>query len=181
MHLITTPIEGAFVAEQKPFQDNRGYFARAYCRDVFAEAGAEYDFVQANMSGNVRAGTLRGLHYQDQTAPEAKFLRCIRGAVYDVIVDLRPGSPTFRNWFGVELTQDNKKAILVPPLCAHGYISLADDTEVFYQVSNTYTPHAERGLRYDDPAIGISWPIEIVEVSDKDRQWPDLTDQGILP
>ncbi|MEL7546798.1 MAG: dTDP-4-dehydrorhamnose 3,5-epimerase [Pseudomonadota bacterium] len=180
MQLTPTPILGAFIAEQKAFGDHRGYFARAYCKDVFAGAGLDYEFVQANMSGNAKAGTLRGLHYQDETAPEAKFLRCVRGAIYDVIVDLRPSSPSFRQWFGVELTQNNKTAILVPPMCAHGYLSLTDDTEVFYQVSNTYTPSAERGMRFDDPSIVIDWPVDIVEVSDKDKNWPDLTTQGIV-
>ena len=180
MDFKPTTIDGAFVIEQKPFKDHRGFFARAYCKDAFAEHEINYDFVQANMSGNVFAGTLRGLHYQDETAPEAKYLRCIRGAVYDVIVDLRPASPTFRNWFGVELSADNRRAILVPPCCAHGYLTLQDDSEVFYQVSNIYAPHAERGMRFDDPAIKIDWPIDIVEISDKDRAWPDLTEQGIL-
>ncbi|MEL7129807.1 MAG: dTDP-4-dehydrorhamnose 3,5-epimerase [Pseudomonadota bacterium] len=180
MKFTETPLAGAFIVDQEPRSDDRGYFARAYCRDEFLAVGADYTFVQANMSGNVNAGTLRGLHYQDETAPEAKLFRCIRGAVFDVIVDMRKGSPTYLNWFGIKLTADNKKAMLVPPLCAHAYLSLTDDTEVFYQASHIYVPGTERGVRWDDPAIGIDWPAPVTDVSQKDRDWPDLADQGLL-
>jgi dTDP-4-dehydrorhamnose 3,5-epimerase len=179
MKFTETPLKGAFVVEHEPRADDRGYFARAYCREELAAIGADYEFVQANMSGNAKAGTLRGLHYQDERAPEAKLLRCINGAVYDVIVDMRQGSQTYLQWFGVELTAENRKAILVPPLFAHAYLSLTDGAEVFYQTSHVYAPDAERGVRYDDPKLGITWPHPIVDVSDKDKLWPDLTEQGL--
>ena len=180
MKFTETPLKGAFIVEHEPRGDERGYFARAYCRDELQAVGADYDFVQANMSGNVNAGTLRGLHYQDETAPEAKFFRCVRGAVFDVIVDMRKGSETYLKWFGVELTADNKKALLVPPLFAHSYLSLTDDSEVFYQASHVYAPGAERGVRFDDPAIAIKWPAPVTDVSEKDRSWLDVTAQGLL-
>lgn len=179
MKFIETPLKGAFVVEQEAFSDDRGYFARAYCKDELAAIGADYEFVQANMSGNAKAGTLRGLHYQDETAPEAKFLRCITGAVYDVIVDMRPDSPTRLQWFGVELTAENRKAILVPPLFAHSYLVLSDGAEVFYQTSHAYAPGVEHGVRWNDPAVGIKWPAPVTDVSEKDRSWPDLTEQGL--
>jgi len=180
MKFTETPLKGAFVVEHDPRADDRGYFARAYCKDELAAVGADYDFVQANMSGNVNAGTLRGLHYQDETAPEAKFFRCIKGAVYDVIVDMRKGSDTYLQWFGIELTAENRKALLVPPLFAHSYLSLTDGAEVFYQASHAYAPGAERGVRYDDPSVGIKWPHPITDISEKDLKWPDLTEQGLV-
>ena len=179
MKFTETPLKGAFVVEHEPRADDRGYFARAYCKDELAAIGADYEFVQANMSGNVNAGTLRGLHYQNETAPEAKFFRCIKGAVYDVIVDMRQGSETYLQWFGIELTAENRKALLVPPLFAHSYLSLSDGAEVFYQASHAYAPDAERGVRYNDPVVGIKWPHPITDVSDKDLKWPDLTEQGL--
>ncbi|MEO9971028.1 MAG: dTDP-4-dehydrorhamnose 3,5-epimerase [Hyphomonadaceae bacterium] len=179
MKFTETPLKGAFVVEHEPRADERGYFARAYCQDELAAVGADYEFVQANMSGNVNAGTLRGLHYQNETAPEAKFFRCIRGAVYDVIVDMRQGSETYLQWFGIELTAENRKALLVPPLFAHSYLSLTDGAEVFYQASHAYAPDAERGVRYDDPSVGIKWPHPITDISEKDLKWPDLTEQGL--
>ncbi|MEO1399403.1 MAG: dTDP-4-dehydrorhamnose 3,5-epimerase [Pseudomonadota bacterium] len=175
MKFIETGLAGAFVVEQEPRADERGFFARAYCQDELATVGANYNFVQANMSGNAKAGTLRGLHYQDETAPEAKFFRCINGAVFDVIVDMRAGSKTFGKWFGIELSAVNRKAILVPPLFAHGYMSLTDGAEVFYQTSHPYAPGTEQGVRWDDPGVGIRWPITPVEMSDKDKVWPDIT------
>ena len=179
MKFTETPLKGAFVVEHEPRIDERGYFARAYCQDELAAIGADYQFVQANMSSNIRAGTLRGLHYQDERAPEAKFLRCVHGAVYDVIADMRKGSETYLQWFGVELSAENRKAILVPPLFAHAYVSLTDGAEVFYQTSHIYAPEAERGVRYDDPELGIEWPCPVVDVSDKDKSWPDLSEQGV--
>ncbi len=179
MKFVKTPLKDAFVVEQEAFSDERGYFARAYCKEELVEIGADYDFVQANMSGNVSAGTLRGFHYQDETAPEAKLLRCVNGAVYDVIVDMRPDSPSFLKWFGVELTAENRKAILVPPLFAHCYLALTEGAEVFYQTSHYYVGSSERGVRYDDPALNIKWPSPVLHVSEKDLNWPDLSEQGI--
>lgn len=174
MQFDPLPLAGAFLVSQEPRGDARGWFARAYCTREFAEAGIDVAFVQMNMSGNVARGTLRGLHYQDETAPEAKFLRCVRGAVFDVIVDMRPGSATYGQWYGVELSAANRLAIYMPPLFAHGYLSLTDDTEVLYQTSAYYAPGTECGVRWDDPGVGIDWPIEVTEVSGKDRAWPDL-------
>ncbi len=174
MKFHPTSLPGAFVIEQTPFTDERGWFARAFCEKELASAGISERFVQMNMSGNVSKGTIRGLHFQSAAAPEAKLLRCVRGAVYDVIVDMRPDAATFGNWFGIELTMENRLAIYAPPLFAHGYVSLVDDTEVLYQTSAFYTPGVERGVRFDDPGIGITWPCEILEVTQKDRSWPDV-------
>ncbi|MEL6361445.1 MAG: dTDP-4-dehydrorhamnose 3,5-epimerase [Pseudomonadota bacterium] len=175
MKFLPTPLEGAFVVEQEPFSDDRGFFARAFCKAEFSEAGIDLDFVQMNMSGNSRAGTLRGLHYQDETAPEAKFLRCVRGRIFDAIVDMRIGSVTYGQWFGVTLTAEDRRAIFVPPLFAHGYMSLEDDSQVMYQTSAYYAPGTERGVRFDDPGVGIKWPMAPADISEKDKTWPDIS------
>lgn len=180
MKFIQTNIDGAFLVEQEAFQDERGFFARAYCRQEFENAGLHYSFLQANMSGNERAGTMRGLHYQDESAPEAKFLRCVRGAVQDVLLDMRPDSPSYLKSFSVELTSENRLAIVVPPLCAHGYLALSDGAEVFYQTSHPYVAGTERGVRYDDPALGVQWRTKVSHVSPKDRVWPLLSEQMAL-
>jgi dTDP-4-dehydrorhamnose 3,5-epimerase len=173
--LTETPLKGAFIADLKRIEDDRGYFARAWCRNEFAAVGVDFDPVQANMSGSRKRGTVRGLHYQVAPHEEAKLIRCVRGAVFDVIVDLREGSPTYGQWTGAELTADNKRALLVPRGFAHAYQTLADDSEVIYFVSAFYAPGAEKGLRWNDPGIGIEWPItEGVTVSDKDVAWPDF-------
>lgn len=174
MKFIETPLGGAFVVEQTPIQDDRGFFARAWCQREFADAGIHEDFVQMNMSGCVHSGTLRGLHYQSEEVPEAKFLRCVRGSIYDVIVDMRQDSPTFGKWHGITLSAENRTAIYVPPLFAHGYLSLTDDAQVIYQTSGFYAPQAERGVRFDDPFVAIKWPIAVTEISEKDRKWPDV-------
>ena len=174
MILTETPLAGAFVAELKRIQDERGYLARAWCHKEFADVGVDFQPVQANMSGSAKRGTVRGLHYQEAPHEEAKFIRCVRGAVFDVILDLREGSPTRGQWFGTELSADNKRALLVPRGFAHAYQTLQDDSEVIYLVSAFYAPGAEKGLRWNDPGIGIQWPItEGVTVSDKDVAWPD--------
>jgi dTDP-4-dehydrorhamnose 3,5-epimerase len=178
MKFHTTPLADAMLIEQTPFGDERGIFARAYCAEEFTEAGLPTQFLQMNMSGCARAGTLRGLHYQSERAPEAKLLRCIRGAVFDVLVDMRRASPTYLKSWGVELSAQNRLAVYVPPLFAHGYLALEDDTEVLYQVTAPYAPEHELGVRYDDPMLAIDWPIAITEVSEKDRNWPDLSGQG---
>lgn len=175
MILTETPLRGAFVADLKRIEDSRGYFGRAWCHRELAEVGVHFEPVQANMSGSHRRGTLRGLHYQVAPHEEAKFIRCVRGAVFDVIVDLRAGSPTHGQWFGTDLTADNRRALLVPQGFAHGYQTLQDDSEVLYLVSAYFAPGAEKGLRWNDPAIGIRWPVtEGVTLSDKDAAWPDL-------
>ena len=172
MRFEPTPIEGVVAVELEPHDDARGFFARAFCAREFAEHGLVADVVQANLGYNVGAGTTRGLHYQDERAPEAKFFRCIAGATFNVAVDLRPGSPTFGAWTGVHLSAENRTALYVPPLCAAGYQALTDGAEILYLASGYYDAEAERGVRYDDPSIGIEWPLEPRGISDKDAAWP---------
>lgn len=174
-----TSLPGAYVIDLERFEDDRGFFARAFCREEFEDHGLEPDVVQCNLSFNHRAGTLRGLHYQVPPATEAKLVRCIRGAIYDVVVDLRPDSPTYRDHLGVELSADNRRALYVPGMFAHGFQALTDGAEVFYQVSHPYSPDHERGLRHDDPALGIDWPLPVTDLSDKDAGWPLLSEQGV--
>jgi dTDP-4-dehydrorhamnose 3,5-epimerase len=170
-----TGLDGAFLVDLERHRDARGWFARAWDATAFEERGLNPRVVQCNLSYNRRAGTLRGLHYQAEPHAEAKLIRCTAGAIFDVIVDLRPTSPSHGRWFGVELTSASGRMLYVPQGFAHGYQTLVDDTETFYQVSEFYAPEAERGVRWDDPAIAIQWPIpEPSEVSDKDASWPDL-------
>jgi dTDP-4-dehydrorhamnose 3,5-epimerase len=174
MIFIETPLQGAFVIEPERREDERGFFARTFCAREFGEHGLQPVVAQSNLSFNHAKGTLRGLHYQLAPAEEAKLVRCTAGAIYDVIVDLRTDSPTYLSHFGVELSAANRKALYVPELFGHGYQTLADDTEVTYQVSEFYAPGHESGLLYDDPAIGIEWPLPVSVISDKDRSWPLL-------
>ena len=174
--MIFTPagLDGAWVVDLEPIGDDRGFFARAWDRLEFAERGLSTELAQFNISFNRRKGTLRGMHYQEAPHAEVKLVRCTRGAIYDVIVDLRPESPTHARWVGVELTAENRRALYVPEGFAHGYQTLADDTETSYQVSAFYAPSSERGVRWDDPAFGIEWPDpEPPVMSEKDRAWPD--------
>lgn len=174
-----TEIPGTFIVDLEPREDERGFFARAWCRREFEEQGLSGRLVQCNISFNHRSGTLRGLHYQAPPSEEAKLVRCTRGAVFDVIVDLRQDSPTFKSWAGIELTAENRRALYVPEGFAHGYQTLVDATETLYQVSEFYSPEAERGVRWDDPAFGIVWPIAGTRIiSEKDRSWPDFTVQA---
>lgn len=179
MRITGTAIPGVTVLELELREDERGFFARTFCREEFLAAGLEPLVEQCNLSFNHRAGTLRGMHYQVHPAPEAKLVRCTRGAIVDQVVDMREGSPTYLRSVSVELTADNRRALYVPPLFAHGYQTLADDTEVTYQVSAAYTPGTERGLRYDDPALGLTWPLPVTAVSPKDAQWPLLELAGV--
>ena len=172
MIFTETPLRGAFVIELQKIGDDRGFFARAFCAREFEEHGLKPMISQANVSYNRKKGAIRGLHYQTPPATEAKFMRCIAGAIFDVIVDLRPNSPTYLQHFGVELSAQNRKALYVPEMFAHGYLALKDDTEVFYSASEFYTPGVEGGLRYNDPALGIQWPISVDIVSEKDNAWP---------
>jgi dTDP-4-dehydrorhamnose 3,5-epimerase len=172
MRFIETHISGAYVIELEERADGRGFFARTYCAREFAEHGLTARVSQCNLSYNHRRGTLRGMHYQSEPAAEAKLVRCVAGAIVDVIVDIRPGSPTYLRHVAVELSASNRRALFVPELVATGYQTLADNTEVAYQVSEFYTPETERGLRHDDPALGIRWPLPVSEISDKDRSWP---------
>jgi dTDP-4-dehydrorhamnose 3,5-epimerase len=171
-----TRLGGVFVVDLERREDARGFFARSWCANEFAEQGLTAEVVQANVSFNPRRGTLRGMHFQRAPHAETKLVRCTRGAVYDVVVDLRPNSETYKQWLGVDLTQENRRALFVPEGFAHGYQTLAPDSEVFYQVSEYYTPGAEGGVRWNDPAFGIDWPDpDNAFLSDKDRNWPDFT------
>jgi dTDP-4-dehydrorhamnose 3,5-epimerase len=174
--MIFTPTElpDVVMVDLERREDERGFFARAWCAREFAEAGLSTDLVQCNLSFNEERGTLRGMHFQRAPHAEAKLVRCTRGAIFDVAIDLRPDSPTHTRWVGVELTADNRRALYVPEGFAHGYQTLADGTETFYQVSEWYTPDFEGGVRWDDPAFGIEWPLPDDPVlSPKDAGWPD--------
>jgi len=174
MKFLKTPIEGAHVIEPERREDHRGFLARVFCEREFTEAGLEGRFVQINNSTSNRKGIVRGLHYQAPPHAEVKVMRVIRGAIFDVIVDVRLGSPTFGTWFGAELSAENRRMMYSPRGFAHGFLSLTDDVEVIYMASAFYAPGFERGIRFDDPRVGIAWPVPPLEVSDKDRAWPDL-------
>jgi dTDP-4-dehydrorhamnose 3,5-epimerase len=175
-----TRVKGAFVVELEKRGDDRGFFARAFCRKEFEAQGLDFNPVQANVGASRLRGTLRGLHYQVRPHEEKKLVRCTAGALFDVVVDLRSGSPSCKQWFGVELTAENHKMLYVPEGCAHGYLTLADRTEIFYLVSEFYSPGAERGVRWNDPAFGIDWPpVEALVMSEKDAGWPDFADQNL--
>jgi dTDP-4-dehydrorhamnose 3,5-epimerase len=171
-----TGLEGAFIIDLDRLQDSRGFFARTWCQKEFQDQGLISTIAQANTSFNNRAGTLRGMHYQAEPYQETKLVRCTSGALYDVIIDLRPQSATYRRWFGAELTAENGKMLYVPADFAHGFITLKDNTEVHYLVSELYTPGAERGVRWDDPAFAIEWPQAVEVISEKDAAWPDFAD-----
>lgn len=174
MKFNKSPLEGAYTIDLEKRGDDRGFFARVFCENEFGAQGLETRFVQINNSSSAKRGTLRGMHFQLPPEGEVKVVRCIKGSLYDVIVDLRPDSPTFKQWFGAELSAENRRMMYVPRGFAHGFITLSDDTEAFYLVSAFYAPKEERGLRYNDPAIGIEWPITPTEISEKDQNWPDL-------
>jgi dTDP-4-dehydrorhamnose 3,5-epimerase len=174
MRFVATALPGAFVVELEPHRDDRGFFARAFSDQEFADVGIEMRVRNANATYTARRGTIRGLHYQLDPGAEQKLIRCTRGGVFSVIVDLRPGSATYLEHLGVELTADNRRALYIPEMCAAGALSLTDDAETFYLVSAHHRPDLERGIRYDDPALGITWPIPVEIVSDKDRSWPDF-------
>jgi dTDP-4-dehydrorhamnose 3,5-epimerase len=172
MRFVETPLKDAYLVELEPIGDHRGFFARAFCQQEFEEHGLSPVVAQCNISTNTRQGTLRGMHYQLPPATETKLVRCTRGAIYDVIIDMRPGSPTYLQQFGVELTDENRQALYVPGMFAHGYQALTEESEIFYMVSEFYAPGQERGLRHDDPYFGIEWPLPVAELSDKDGKWP---------
>jgi dTDP-4-dehydrorhamnose 3,5-epimerase len=174
VRFLPTPVDGAYIVELEPREDDRGFFARAYSDEEFRAAGIVTPVRMANLTYTRWKGTIRGLHYQVPPAGEAKFIRCIRGAAFAAMVDMREDSPTYRRWAGAELTPGNRRALYIPESCAAGAQALADDTEMFYLVSAPYSPDHERGIRYDDPAIGIQWPMPAAHISDKDRAWPPL-------
>lgn len=166
------PLQGAYLIDLEPREDERGTFARAFCRKEFEDHGLAVDFVQCNLSSNAKAGTVRGIHYQRPPHAEIKLVRCVRGTVFDVIVDMRGGSPTFVQWYGAELSEKNGSMMYVPEGFAHGYQALTAGGTVFYMVSAFHAPGAEAGVRYDDPSIGVRWPLPAGHVSEKDRGWP---------
>ena len=174
MRFHKTPLGGAHLVELEKRGDDRGFFARLYCEREFAAAGLTDRIVQVNNALSAKRGTLRGMHYQLGESAEVKLVRCIRGAVWDVILDLRPQSSSFGKWFGAELTYENRLMMYVPQGFAHGLITLNDETEVIYLVSNYYAPELERGVRWNDPRFAIAWPIAPAEISTKDASWPDF-------
>ena len=169
-----TKLPEAFIIEVQRLEDERGFFGRSFCRNEFAGRGLNPEVAQCNISFNRNAGTLRGMHYQSAPHAEDKLIRCTRGKLYDVIVDLRPESPTFKQWIAVELTGDSLRMLYVPKGCAHGFQTLEDNTEIFYQMSEFYHPESACGVRWNDPAFGIQWPAGVpVILSERDRHWPD--------
>lgn len=174
MRFEPTALPGVVVVEPERLEDERGFFARTWCTREFERHGLNPRLVQCSISFNARRGTLRGLHYQVAPDQEAKLVRCTMGAIYDVVVDLRPDSPTFRRWVAVELSADNRRMVYVPEGCAHGFQCLQDGCEVFYQMSVFYAPASARGVRWDDPAFGVVWPIAPPIMSPRDRQYPDF-------
>ena len=174
MRFTPTPLSGAYLIHLDPRFDARGLFARAFCAQEFAAQRLETSFVQANISSNTRAGTVRGLHFQRAPHAEVKLVRCVKGVLYDVIVDLRERSDTYLRWFGAELSEDNGAMMYAPAGFAHGYQALSDGATAFYMVSAYYAPQAEGGLRHDDPKLAIAWPRAVSDISDKDAAWPLL-------
>lgn len=171
MIFIETKLKGAYIIDIEPIEDERGFFARSWCRKEFAAHGLNPDLVQCNISYNKKKGTLRGMHYQAAPHEEAKLVRCTRGSIYDVIVDLREGSETLRQWVGFELSQENRRLLYIPEGFAHGFQVLEDKTEVFYQMSEYYMPEYVKGVRWDDRGVGIKWPLEKILISKKDQSY----------
>jgi dTDP-4-dehydrorhamnose 3,5-epimerase len=169
-----TAVAGAFVIRPRRFEDDRGHFARLFCVRELAEHGLDAEVVQRSVSYNKRRGTLRGMHYQAEPYGENKIVSCRRGALFDVAVDLRPGSPTFKRWFGVTLAAEDETSFFIPRGCAHGFVTLADDTTVDYAISTFHHAEAARGVRWNDPAFGIDWPLAPVVMADRDRNYPDF-------
>jgi dTDP-4-dehydrorhamnose 3,5-epimerase len=180
--MIFTPtrLAGMWLVEIEPYSDERGHFARTWCRREFEAHGLDTDLAQASLSFNRARGTIRGLHFQRPPHGEVKLVRCTRGAIFDVAVDLRPASPTRRQWQGFELTAENGMALYIPRGFAHGFQTLAPDSEVFYQISQFYAPEAASGVRYDDPAFAIAWPLPVAAISPQDRAWPDHCGDALL-
>jgi len=175
LKFLDTPLKGACVVEIEPIEDGRGLFARSWCKKEFEAHDLNPEIVQCNISFNIKKGILRGMHYQSKPVEEAKLVRCTRGAIYDVIIDLRVGSPTFKDWFAVELTDKNRKMLYIPECFAHGFQTLKDNTEVFYQMSEYYSPEHSRGIRWNDPSFSIQWPEDKRIISKRDQQYPDFS------
>lgn len=175
MKFTETKLKGAYLIDIDKLEDHRGFFARSWCVNEFADIGLVNNVLQQNISFSKQKGTMRGMHFQIAPYQETKVLRCTRGRIYDVIIDLRPDSPTYKDWFGAELSAENYRMMFVPKDFAHGFLTLEQDCEVTYLVSEVYTPNSERGIRYNDPEIGIAWPGEVVNISDKDKNWPNFS------
>lgn len=181
MRFEPTTVDGVVVIDLEPFEDDRGFFARAWCRREFAEHGLDVEFVQENVGFSSSAGTVRGLHFQRSPFEEVKLVRCTAGAVWDVAADLRPTSPTYLKWVGVELRADRRNMMYVPEGCAHGYLTLTDAAEVKYLTSQFFAAEAVGGVRYDDDKLGIEWPREVTIVSEQDQSWTLLADSHERP
>jgi dTDP-4-dehydrorhamnose 3,5-epimerase len=177
MRFVPTDIPGCAIVEIEPHEDERGFFARTWCRDELDGAGLPSRLVQCSVSRNRKRGTLRGMHFQLPPSFEGKLVRCTRGAIVDVVVDIRSMSPRYLDHVSVELSADNGRAIFIPPGCAHGFQTLEDGTDVFYQMTDVFTPDLSAGLRWNDPALAIDWPIDSPTINDRDRNYPDL-DRG---
>ncbi len=171
MIFTEAPLPGAFLVDLEPLTDDRGFFARSYAADEFMAHGLGPELGQCSVSYNARQGTLRGLHYQDAPHEEHKLVRCTAGAIFDVIVDIRPASGGYRRWFGTELTAQNRRALFIPPGFAHGFVTLSDETEVYYMISVPYAPEHARGIRWSDPAFGIQWPLAPSVISPRDAAY----------
>ncbi len=174
MRFMETKVPGAYIIELERREDHRGFFARSWCQDEFGAKGLNPRVAQINVAYTAKKAGLRGLHYQVAPHQEAKTVRCTRGAIFDVAVDVRPDSPAFKQWVGVELSADNHRMLYIPEGCAHGYQTLADDSEIEYLTTVSYAPESARGIRFDDPAFGIAWPLPVGIISDADRSWPDF-------
>jgi len=175
MKALATSVEGAFLIEPEAIEDDRGYFMRAFCARELQELGIKFPVAQANLAGSLHKGTLRGMHYQMEPYEEGKLIRCIKGSIFDVVLDIRADSESYGKWYGAELTSSNHHMLFVPPGCAHGYLTLEANTEVYYLVSEYYSPGAEQGIRWNDPQFQIDWPIKNdLVMSDKDQVWPDF-------
>jgi dTDP-4-dehydrorhamnose 3,5-epimerase len=174
MLFYESALPGVFEIHLDPHADNRGFFARSWCRKEFDAHGLNSNLVQCNISFNARKGTLRGMHLQAQPFAEAKLIRCTQGAIFDVVLDLRPASTAFRKWIAVELSAANRHMLYIPEGCAHGFLTLADDTEIFYQMSEYYDATSSRGVRWNDPAFGNRWPDSVEVISERDRTYPDF-------
>jgi dTDP-4-dehydrorhamnose 3,5-epimerase len=175
MKFTSVPLGGAHLVELEPVADERGFFARSWCAEEFRSYGLNPALAQCSLSFNKRKGTLRGMHYQAEPHAEVKLVRCTSGVIYDVILDLRPASPTYCKWFAIELTAANRRMLYIPAGIAHGFQTLADDTEVFYQMSVNYHPESARGVRWNDPLFAIEWPVRDLIISERDRSFPDHT------
>ncbi len=174
MKFIEISLSGAFVVEPERIEDKRGFFARSWCRQEFVSHGCNPGLAQCSISFNRKKGTLRGMHYQVKPHEEAKLVRCTMGLIYDVIIDLRPGSPTIRKWFATELSAENRRMVYIPEGFAHGFMTLTDNSEFFYQISESHHPECARGIRWDDPAFGIRWPDGKKIIITKDLEYPDF-------